>query len=146
MMKKSSDSKEQNRRNKKLEKKRTIRRAFETPTIRIESKLASPSFVAVVKSVVESLDLFDGRYVPPYVQDFFRNLKQHGIQVAVDRVVPELKSSIEKQANENETPLSKATIDPLLFLAIGLGQVILDRIDKVNENLLPMNDVEVHYF
>lgn len=71
MMKNKPYSKEQKRRNKRLEDKQTILRAFDTPTIRIESKLANNSFVAVVNSVIDKIDLFDEKYFPPYVQDFF---------------------------------------------------------------------------
>ncbi len=145
MTKKKPESKEQKRRNERLGKILTIRRAFETPSVRIESDLASPSFRAMVESVVTKLDLFDEKYFPPYVQEFFRNLKQLGIQTAIDRVVPELKRTIEKQAIDNKSPLSTVTIDPLAFLANGLGQVIIDRIVEVNDALFPMNDVEVHF-
>lgn len=144
--KNNPNSKEQNRRNKKLEEKRTILRAFETPNIRIESKLANKSFVAVVKSVIEKIDLFDEKYFPPYVQDYFRNLKQRGTEVAIALAIPHMNESIEEQAMKNQSLSSTVTIDPLYFLAKGLGQVIMDRIDEVNEELFPMNDVEVHFF
>jgi hypothetical protein len=138
-------SKELNRRNIKLKEKRTILRAFETPTIRIESKLASPIFVDVVKSVLDQIDLFDATHFPPFVQDYFRNLKQHGVQVAVDRAIPSIKKRIEDEASENQSPLSTIKLDPMFYLCSGLGQFIIDRIVEVDETLFPMNDIDVRY-
>lgn len=99
----------------------------------------------MVQSVVAKLDLFDEKYFPPFVREFFCNLKQLGIQLAIDRVAPELKRFIEKQSIENASPRSSGTINPLMFLAKGLGQIIIDRIDEGNKDLFPMNDVEVHF-
>lgn len=127
------NSRDQKSRAERLEEKRTILRAFETPTIRIESKLASPSFAAVVKSIVEKIDLFDENLFSPLVQQHYRNLKLHGDKYA----------TLESVRTSGRHITSEVDLGMFgIWITNQLGRAIVNELDI---GLLPMNDVEVHF-
>ncbi len=132
-MKKKLGKEEQKRQKERLAKKLTIRRDYETPSVRIESKLASPSFAAVVKSIVENIDLFDPSLFSPLVQQHFRNLKIHGDRFAT---IESVRASGRKVSSQND--LGKFG----LWITSALGDAI---VDKLEDDIIPMNDVEVHF-
>ena len=139
-MKKPSE-KEINRRHRRLSTNREIRRAYLTPKIEIHSDLASPSFTKVVESIITGIDFDQPPFKYPEIGRFFQNISRSGLE----RSHKELGDSLRNRLNNLQLngPPRRVQLDPLQIAINAMGEFIVDSICRLDESLLPMNDVEV---